>query len=599
LFSYIKRLGIRFQLYFVTMMIVISMVAIILMSYYQLSHAIEVKNREYYNQLISQINQTIMSNTDSINRLVKNIAYNKTIVQEYLGEKDPSKQFQLYKKLQDYLSDMRNLKDGIIDIAIIGKDGNATNLNGSIDQLMPIAQEIPENVLHYYSGLKHLSYVGNGIDYRNVIIAGARIYSISDFSPENRELGYIMIALEPNAIMNSQKAVLDLVDSNLYMLDRDGAIFFTNDAAYQVGSKYKSDSHNQTQGGETFQDEDYIIQTGDIPDLEGEITYKIYKADLLKGIDSIRRQQLFIFFISVLFFLIPYSFVVNNILSPLKKLMQFMNEIKSGKLKTLKKRVEVEGYAEIIVMSEEFNSMLDEINELTHRLFDTTSNLYETELAKRRTEMAYLKSQINPHFLYNTLESIKGIAVEEGVDRIFNMSNALAQIFRYCIKGSDFVTLEDEMKIIKQYLYIQKNRFGNRLEIAFELTEDAMKGIVPKMLIQPIIENSVFHGLEPKVGVGHLLIGAELQEENLIISICDDGVGIDPSTLQQIHLILNSKQELLFKDQEHPDNGIGIVNVNNQIRLIYGKSYGLVMVSEVGKGTQTFIKMPYRSEEHV
>lgn len=406
--------------------------------------------------------------------------------------------------------------DGIIDIAIHGKNGTNINLNCDINQLIPFSQEIPENTLFYYSGLKYHTYVTNAniIDHKNVFIAGARIYSISDFSSESREIGYLMIILDPKAIMSSENEINEFGGSNLYMLDRDGTIFFTNDKALEVGSFYTEKRLDLFAGQKAIQDVEFIFQNGDIPDIGGKIIYKVYKGDLLNGIDSIRRQQFLIFLISILLLLIPYSFVINNILSPLKKLMQFMSEIKSGKLKSLKKHVEVEGYAEIIIMSNEFNSMLDEINELTHRLFDTTSNLYETELAKRHTEMAYLKSQINPHFLYNTLESIKGIAVEEGVERIFNMSNALAQVFRYCIKGSDFVPLEDEMKMIKQYLYIQKNRFGNRLEISYELSEESLLGYVPKMLIQPIIENAIYHGIEPKLGVGHLLIRSEILQEN-------------------------------------------------------------------------------------
>ncbi len=122
-----------------------------------------------------------------------------------------------------------------------------------------------------------------------------------------------------------------------------------------------------------------------------------------------------IFFISLFLLAIPFFPVINNILQPLKKFMRFMNEIKLGKPNSLQKRISLQGYAEIIVMANEFNEMLDEIDELTHRLLESNTRLYEAELVKKQSELAYLQSQINPHFLYNTLESIKGIAAEEGV----------------------------------------------------------------------------------------------------------------------------------------------------------------------------------------
>lgn len=148
-----------------------------------------------------------------------------------------------------------------------------------------------------------------------------------------------------------------------------------------------------------------------------------------------------------------------------------MNEIKLGKPKSLQKRINLQGYAEIIVMANEFNEMLDEVDELTHRLLESNTRLYEAELVKKQSELAYLQSQINPHFLYNTLESIKGIAADEGVDKIYNMTKALALVFRYSIKGTDMVPLREELTIIKSFIFIQKIRFGNRFEVKYRFPE--------------------------------------------------------------------------------------------------------------------------------
>ena len=242
------------------------------------------------------------------------------------------------------------------------------------------------------------------------------------------------------------------------MVDRAGALFYSNDESAKIGSSYKEIESSE-------KDTKYFVQKGAIPDIGGEIIVKLPRSELLSGIEDIRKQAFLIFLIAVLLLTVPYLAVTNNILQPLKKLMQLMNEIKLGKLNNLQKAdPSCRGMRKSLSWLTNFNQMLDEIDDLTHRLLDSSTRLYESELVKKQSELAYLQSQINPHFLYNTLESIKGMAAKVGADKIFNMTKALALVFRYSIKGTDRVPLREELKIIKSYIYIQKNRFGNRLK---------------------------------------------------------------------------------------------------------------------------------------
>ncbi|WP_325176736.1 sensor histidine kinase [Paenibacillus alkalitolerans] len=386
--------------------------------------------------------------------------------------------------------------------------------------------------------------------------------------------------LDANALMGSPHQAMRSGGSKIYMVDRKGTLFYSNDESARIGSAYK-----QIESSEN--DTEYFVQRGPIPDIEGEIIVKLPRSELLSGIEDIRKQAFLIFLTSLLLLTVPYLAVINNIVQPLKKLMQLMNEIKLGKLNNLKKRIRLQGYAEIIVMADDFNQMLDEIDDLTHRLLDSRTKLYESELVKKQSELAYLQSQINPHFLYNTLESIKGMAAEEGANNIFNMTKALALVFRYSIKGTDRVPLREELKIIESYIDIQKIRFGSRLGAEYRFPEEILDCKVPKMILQPIVENAIFHGIEPKVGEGLLRLEGYLSENVLHLSIKDNGVGIADQKL------------ITLMKSDDTTAGIGLKNVNNRIKLTYGSEYGVRLNSEAGKGTEVVIMMPAGSESDV
>ncbi|KRF42270.1 sensor histidine kinase [Paenibacillus sp. Soil787] len=580
--GYLKKLPIKVQMSILAIMVIFIVLFIIISSYMKVVDMVEKKNGEYSIEMISQINQTIASNNDVLKRLVQNISYNTPIVQSYLNETNPTQQFMKYMQLKSYITDMISMKDGILDIALIRDEGTSFNTNGDLNNLIPFKDEIPKKQLYHLTGLKTLPFT-NGE--RNVFIVGTKIYSILDFNDNEKELGTLMIVIDANALLGSPINTGRPNGSKMYMIDREGVVFFTNDDTMKVGSVYKEAEAGTADG-------QYIVQAGKIPIVDGEIVFKMPQQELLSGIDDIRQQQFTILFISLLLLAIPFLFVVNNILMPLKKLMRLMNTIKMGKLK---KRIHLQGYAEIITVAKDFNDMMGEIDELTHRLLESNSRLYEAELVKKQAEMAYLQSQINPHFLYNTLESIKGIAAEEKVDRIFNMTKALARIFRYSIKGTDIVMLSQELTVIESYIYIQKIRFGKRLNVIYQFSSEILSCRVPRMILQPLVENAIFHGIEPKVGEGLLQLVGKIDGQQLYLSVSDNGIGIDEERLQEIADRMSGLQGISGKSTQT----IGLANVNNRIKLSYGDEYGITIKSQSGVGTEVVIKIPHGGDRDV
>lgn len=223
------------------------------------------------------------------------------------------------------------------------------------------------------------------------------------------------------------------------------------------------------------------------------------------------------------------------------------------------------------------------------------------DLNKRQAQYLALQNQINPHFLYNTLESIRGEALIAGLDSVADMTEALAKFFRYTITNvENLVTVQEELDNCETYFLIQKYRFGNRLRLHIhydtEDWEDIMNCKIPKLTLQPILENSIIHGTELKIGTGNLRIQFERTEERLLIRISDDGVGMDEETLARLNRKLGRDGNVLIHGEERK-GGIALGNVNSRIHLIFGEEYGLHVYSVPQKGTDVEITIPFVIDE--
>ena len=241
------------------------------------------------------------------------------------------------------------------------------------------------------------------------------------------------------------------------------------------------------------------------------------------------------------------------------------------------------------------------LNKMLKRLKDSMDREYLAKILKKQAEIDALQSQINPHFLYNTLESIRGQALAEGVTEIADMTEALSRFFRYSIsQKGNLVSLKEEIKNVENYFIIQQYRFNNKFQFLFkydEENEDILEYLLPKLTIQPIVENSISHGMETKVGKGSITIRIVETEKRLIISIIDDGIGMDNATVENLNYRLNNsmKEEPLSNNKKH--TGIALINVNERIKLSFGKQYGISIESTQSFGTDVEIILPLIKEE--
>ncbi|OPH50409.1 hypothetical protein BC351_07035 [Paenibacillus ferrarius] len=272
-------------------------------------------------------------------------------------------------------------------------------------------------------------------------------------------------------------------------------------------------------------------------------------------------------------FLIVSFFLVRSIVGPIKSLIYQMNRVKSGSFHV---DLELSGPLEIYSLGKTFQNMTVRIQELI-------IERQEQERLKNRAEIDALQSQINPHFLVNTLNAIKIMAMLSKATNLVEMTDSLIKLLSSTFhRGGSYIQLYDELQSLEKYVHIMKVRYGDRFKVEYDLDESVTDTYILKLLLQPILENAIIHGFYGKEAMGIVKISCKKQRDQLIITITDNGKGMKQPTMEA--LLQTKKVESLC--------GIGIANVNDRIRLNYGEPYGLEIDSELGVGTEVIVVLP-------
>lgn len=255
-------------------------------------------------------------------------------------------------------------------------------------------------------------------------------------------------------------------------------------------------------------------------------------------------------------------------------------------------------------MNLHFNNELDIIVDTIEHTFSrlekaseerlqSETRMYAMQLHLRESELSALQSQINPHFLYNTLECMRSIGLFYNSPEIVTISTAMTDIFRYSIKASSMVCLEKELDIIKKYLSIINIRFDDRFTIHFDIDPATVNCIIPKMTLQPIIENAIYHGLEPRKGQGLLNLRSRLHHDELVLVIEDNGIGMKNEDVERINLLL--KKPATPIDENNSKRSIGLTNIAQRIILFSQGHCSIHITSKPNNGTTVCVKLPAKT----
>ena len=276
--------------------------------------------------------------------------------------------------------------------------------------------------------------------------------------------------------------------------------------------------------------------------------------------------------ITALSYYIPLS-----ITRPIRKLSEVTDQVAKGDLTV---RSDVRSGAEVSVLSDSLNTMIDKIDELLEQV-------KKEQIRLRKAEFELLQSQINPHFLYNTLDAIVWLAEAGEQKKVVSMVGSLSDFFRTSLnQGKDIITIKEELQHSRSYLEIQQMRYQDILNYEIHVPEELHRYLIPKITIQPLVENALYHGIKNKRGLGRIVISGRKEEDFLILQIEDNGIGMRKERLDQVKEGMNQKIPT-EKDI------YGLYNVNERIRLNFGEKYGLSIESTYGEGTVVSIILPY------
>ncbi|MFF2481433.1 sensor histidine kinase [Paenibacillus sp. NPDC058071] len=293
------------------------------------------------------------------------------------------------------------------------------------------------------------------------------------------------------------------------------------------------------------------------------------------------------FVIMILLVNIPLSWLFSKLfLNPLKRLLKSMREVQDG---DFSQYVNIELRDEIGQLGRGYNTMVTKIKELIQ-------NVYQSELSQKDAELKMLQSQINPHFLYNTLNSITWMAYREGADKSADMIERLSVFFRFNLsQGADIISIEKELAIVENYLYLSKIRFGDKLTYSIDVQPHLKRVLMPKLLLQPLVENAVVHGIEQMEGEGFIHLSIYETETEVVMEVTDNGVGIQPDKLETLRSTGQGNRSLV--DSSERSGGFALYNTRERLHNYFGDGVTIDINSRVGFGTSVKLRIDRQKAE--
>ena len=542
---------------------------------------------EYTHTIIQQMNQNIDSYIDYMENIAYLISSNDD-VQEYLfaDEVDNEGRYRILNQLQTILdsrSDIRN-------VGIISKNGRMLINDGS----KSINQDLDLNTQSWYANaLKSPNGPILTSSHVQHIISGERPWVITlsrgirDRSGSGEKEGVFFIDLNYSAISELCDQSTVGTKGYAFILDAKGNIVY-HPQQQQLYNELQTENISLIM--KTKED---TVLTGTGSNGKLYSISRSYKTgwtvvDCTSVSELLRksRQAQIVYVLTavvlVIVALLFSRFMSRSITLPIQKLCDTMKKVQEGDFST--SDVVLDSRNEIGSLTKSFDVMTHRIQELMEQ------NVHEQE-QKRKSELKALQSQINPHFLYNTLDSIIWMAEGKKNEEVVLMTASLARLLRQSISNEDEeVPIANEVEYARGYLTIQKMRYKDKLEFQIDVDSSILYIPLIKLVLQPIIENAIYHGLKYKESKGLLIVKGFMKDGNAVLQVIDDGVGMDEETLAHIY----DKHKVNYHS-----NGVGVYNVQKRLKLYYGDDYGITYKSEPGKGTIATITIPGRQEEKI
>ncbi len=567
--------GIRVKLLVsVSLLITVPVLVIAIGSFRVSSKIVENKVNQYSHDILYQTTKTMETRLEKIEDISFNIMMNNQVQSILLDEMsrtlEPLEENQIRIQMENILSSQVLYHNEINAIYVISFGGHVYELDKTKQNYDLLENKLDE----IQAGLGDNVWFG-GLPDKRVVVLTRVVNSIRTQKP----VGYLVMYVDENFLFELLKSTHTAQQGEIFILNQEGLIVSDADKG-RIGSL--SSVFAGIEGSEAY---NFTTRMVDGKDQYVAISEPMRNGWRIMSIVPVSEYQNEI--ISLRNSIVVFSFILLgaavlcawglsvSISNPIRKLSSIMEQFGKGDFSA---RCPKESDDEIGRLSGTFNQMADNINELVQKVYDE-------QLMKQEAELKSLQMQINPHFLYNTLETINWMARSNGNEEIGIMAKSLGDLMRATINGRDYVLLKDEAVSLHNYLQIQKYRYGEKLEAFIELDIETEDLYVPKLIIQPLVENAIYHGIEPAFDNGRIDIKSIIQNDALIITVRDSGVGMTQETIDEI---LN----IAGRDHQTIPHSIGLQNVIKRIKKLFGDEYGITIESEFGEGTVITLHLP-------
>jgi len=576
----LKKVSIRYTIFlYFTVSALVAMLLGGVALYVQMSRQVSTVVQEENEAVLSQVNRSVDSYLRTIMKLSDSLYYG-VIKNADMREESLNDQITL---LYD------NNKDSISNIALLSKDGELleavpaarlkTDLDVTKEEWFGNTLERTDN-LHFTT--PHVQYIFDGSEqqYRWVITLTRAVEITHGTSTEQ---GILLIDIRYNSL---QQILEDISLGNqgyLYMISSDGELIYhpkmqlieTGQMQENItaAAEYRDGSYK-----EEYRGENRNVSVKSV----GYTGWKLLSVTPEKGLSlSNLKMRLFVVFVAAAFLFVLVlinALISSRITNPIKELEKSVNAIEAGELDT---EVYTGG-------SYELQHLGRSIGDMAKRIKKLMQDIVAEHESKRKSEFDTLQSQINPHFLYNTLDIIVWMIENEQKQEAVKVVTALARFFRISLsKGKSIITVHDELEHVRNYLTIQQMRFKNKFVYEIRAEEDTMGLACLKLMLQPLVENAIYHGMEFMDGDGLIEIQVKKEGKDLWIEVRDNGFGM---TKEQVENLLSEKPHV----SSRRGSGIGVKNVNERIRLYFGEDYGLIIESEPDEGCLIRCHLPVK-----
>lgn len=401
----------------------------------------------------------------------------------------------------------------------------------------------------------------------------------------SEDIGYLVMSVSRNFLFSGIKSYAKAEYDYTYIVSKEGKVIYrlgdsNDDLEHNIVqlSSYTYLHHTKTTiDGNTY----FKVPLTNYPDWN--VISIVSNQSLKKDLYYILLTIVFVGFVTVTLSIFMGIRLSKKITEPILTLSSAMQSFQKGEIIP---KVEANTEDEVGYLIKGFNSMMDEIAAFIQEIYDRQEEKKKAEVAAQKFHIELLQSQINPHFLYNTLNTVSFLAMKNQTSEIRDLIQSLSLLLRSTITNvNEFITIKNEIEFLKAYVKIQNYRYGNIIDLSFCLEDEALEYLIPKLILQPIVENALLHGIfQREECLGHILVSINCYSSGIDIAIVDDGVGMNMKAVK----LSNSNKGI----KSSGFNSMGISNVTNRLQLYYGEMSKLAVESILGVGTIVTFQIP-------